>query len=231
MTRLTEWLNADSARSDVAARFERMRRDFDLPSLSSFAERFHTEAEWPSLSSFLERVQADAAWPRLTRWLDRAQSDVEFPRLADLVEKWQREVEFPDMPVSLSTQQRQVLRGVLLLGMALHAGPTPLTKVTPPFSGGGSAITETRGGDLPLAARAAGDGRYVLADATETASDEAVAPDTRTAPHAAHVVAPRAWAADSSPAERFTLPDAPARAPIAARCAQGPRAPPALVLI
>ncbi len=161
LARFSAWLRTDRASLDVTDRVERLWRETELPSLRQLTERFHIELDLPALPNVLERAQAD----------------LELPSLASLSDRLPRDFELPELPVSLSPQHRQVLRGVLLLGMALNSGPVPLLKSSPPCSGSRASIADTRRGDSALAGRASAGQRYVLIDAGGTRPDASVTAD------------------------------------------------------
>lgn len=143
--RLAEWVGADAVGPDLSDRMERFWRETDLPSLRQLTERFQWDVEWPSLRELVERLQSDGGWARLTDKLDRLHAELDFPNLSALSDKLQLNFDLPEFSAPLTPQHRQALRGVLLLGMVLHTAPAPHTKLTPPVTGGRTAIAEMLG--------------------------------------------------------------------------------------
>lgn len=229
VARLTERLKTDSAWPELSARFEQLRRELDFPTFSRLAGRFHTDGDWPSLSKLLERVQTDHSWPRMRRLLDRAQQDIEIPRFAELVEKWHHDLELPDVSMSMSGQQRQALRGLLLLGMALHTAPIPIKQVTPSLVGGRTSIAETDGGTELSALQRLSEVQFFDSSTAPAATSTAL-DDVQTHAASTQVVA-CAPAASTAPGPRQTThaPHPGARVPpsLLASYAHGSRAPPA----
>jgi len=233
---LREWCRHESVRPDLSAKFEYLRSELELPSLSELAERIRREADGVSLSALFDRLDTGRARRRTRQLLNELQDEAHWPRLHALVDKLQSDIDLPslpEIPTALTGQQRQALKGLMLLGMVLHTLPVKVPNPGPSTVGGPADIAETRGSGTPGEIQAATTVRFVLREAPPTQEILGVGTEKTTADataaHPVFVALPAAQLARVAaiPAVGIRCPATEDRRPEShRRSSSSPRAPP-----